>query len=73
MAPASKRDPISDESGSEDDDDEEDDSGSENGVVKEEEEEAIPQIDVDVSKLTPLSPEVIQKQATINIGESWSV
>ena len=72
MAPASKRDPISDESGSEDDDDE-DDSGSENGVVKEEEEAAIPQIDVDVSKLTPLSPEVIQKQATINIGESWSV
>ncbi|KAK2460412.1 hypothetical protein APHAL10511_007577 [Amanita phalloides] len=44
----------------------EDDSDSE------EEDEAsadvIPKVDIDVTKLTPLSPEVISKQATINLG-----
>ncbi|EPQ55891.1 hypothetical protein GLOTRDRAFT_121283 [Gloeophyllum trabeum ATCC 11539] len=35
---------------------------------EEEEEQSIPQVDVDVTKLTPLTPEVIAKQATINIG-----
>ncbi|KAL0580472.1 eukaryotic translation initiation factor 2 subunit gamma [Marasmius crinis-equi] len=40
------------------------DSGSES----EDEEEAIPQVEVDATKLTPLSPEVISKQATINLG-----
>jgi translation initiation factor 2 subunit 3 len=29
---------------------------------------AQPTPDIDVTKLTPLSPEVISKQATINIG-----
>ncbi|KAG2005703.1 translation initiation factor eIF2 gamma subunit, variant 2 [Coprinopsis cinerea AmutBmut pab1-1] len=33
-----------------------------------EEEEVIPTVDVDISKLHPLSPEVISKQATVNIG-----
>jgi hypothetical protein len=28
----------------------------------------VPAVDIDVSKLNPLSPEVISKQATINIG-----
>ncbi|TEB33822.1 hypothetical protein FA13DRAFT_1812415 [Coprinellus micaceus] len=31
-------------------------------------EEQIPAVDVDISKLHPLSPEVISKQATVNIG-----
>ncbi|KAG1869042.1 hypothetical protein DFJ58DRAFT_857442 [Suillus subalutaceus] len=38
---------------------------------EEEEEEQlddVPKIDIDISKLTPLSPEVISKQATINLG-----
>ncbi|TFK48277.1 hypothetical protein OE88DRAFT_1684955 [Heliocybe sulcata] len=34
----------------------------------EEEEQSVPEVEVDVSKLTPLTPEVIAKQATINIG-----
>ncbi|EEB93747.1 hypothetical protein MPER_07559, partial [Moniliophthora perniciosa FA553] len=34
----------------------------------EEEAEAIPMVEVDASTLTPLSPEVISKQATINLG-----
>ncbi|CCM05906.1 uncharacterized protein FIBRA_08144 [Fibroporia radiculosa] len=32
------------------------------------EEEVIAKVDIDPSKLTPLSPEVISKQATINLG-----
>lgn len=35
---------------------------------EEEEPEIAPKLDIDVSKLTPLSPEVISKQATINLG-----
>ncbi|KAG5651314.1 hypothetical protein H0H81_009115 [Sphagnurus paluster] len=31
-------------------------------------ETAIPKVEIDPSKLTPLSPEVISKQATINLG-----
>lgn len=38
------------------------DSGSEE---EEEEEEAIPTIDIDPTKLTPLSPEVISKQVRL--------
>ncbi|KZT22987.1 hypothetical protein NEOLEDRAFT_1137065 [Neolentinus lepideus HHB14362 ss-1] len=34
----------------------------------EEEGQLVPQVDVDATKLTPLTPEVIAKQATINIG-----
>lgn len=30
----------------------------------------IEEVEVDISKLHPLSPEVISKQATINIGEA---
>ncbi|KAG7093736.1 hypothetical protein E1B28_007387 [Marasmius oreades] len=40
------------------------DSGSES----EGEEDVLPQVEVDPSTLTPLSPEVISKQATINLG-----
>ncbi|KAF9258942.1 hypothetical protein L218DRAFT_990341 [Marasmius fiardii PR-910] len=40
------------------------DSGSES----EDEEDVAPQVEVDTSTLTPLSPEVISKQATINLG-----
>ncbi|KAJ7885878.1 elongation factor Tu GTP binding domain-containing protein [Mycena olivaceomarginata] len=39
------------------------DSGSED-----EEEDVIPKVEIDPSTLTPLSPEVISKQATINLG-----
>ncbi|KAI9508054.1 translation initiation factor eIF2 gamma subunit [Russula earlei] len=42
----------------------EDDSDSE----VEEDVELVPKVDVDVTKLTPLSPIVISKQATINLG-----
>ncbi|KAJ7430415.1 translation initiation factor eIF2 gamma subunit [Mycena galericulata] len=35
---------------------------------EEEEDELIPKVEVDPSALTPLSPEVISKQATINLG-----
>ncbi|KAI0248404.1 P-loop containing nucleoside triphosphate hydrolase protein [Lactifluus subvellereus] len=35
---------------------------------EDEEIEIVPKVDIDVSKLTPLSPEVISKQATINLG-----
>lgn len=64
-------------SGSEEDEDE-DESGSGSGSDSEieeqkfEDDEEIPVINVDVSNLNPLSPEVIQKQATINIGECGS-
>ncbi|KAF7321013.1 Translation initiation factor eIF2 gamma subunit [Mycena chlorophos] len=34
----------------------------------EEVEETVPNVEIDVTKLTPLSPEVISKQATINLG-----
>lgn len=66
MAPASKlskRTPLSDAS-SDEEDDSSSESGSENGM----EEESFPELTIDVTKLNPLSPEVIQKQATINIG-----
>ncbi|KAF7794576.1 hypothetical protein EIP86_005711 [Pleurotus ostreatoroseus] len=43
---------------------EESDSESEDEEVQ----EVFPSIDIDPSKLTPLSPEVISKQATINLG-----
>lgn len=72
MAPASKlskRTPLSDAS-SDEDDDSSSDSGSESGVENGLEEDNIPEVNVDVTKLTSLSPEVIQKQATINIGVS---
>ncbi|KAL7006355.1 eukaryotic translation initiation factor 2 subunit gamma [Cystobasidiomycetes sp. EMM_F5] len=69
MAPASKRTPLSDASDSDDDDIDDDDSeNGQNGVATENIEEVVPEIKLDVSKLHPLSPEVIQKQATINIG-----
>ncbi|KAG1821313.1 hypothetical protein EV424DRAFT_1401002, partial [Suillus variegatus] len=35
---------------------------------EEEQLEDVPKIDIDITKLTPLSPEVISKQATINLG-----
>lgn len=70
MAPASKRTPLSDASDSDDDDIDDDDSeNGQNGVATENIEEVVPEIKLDVSKLHPLSPEVIQKQATINIGQ----
>lgn len=71
MAPASKRTPAS-ESGSGSESESEDDSASENGqdVQIVDDEEQIPEVKLDVSKLNPLSPEVIEKQATINIGQS---
>lgn len=75
MAPASKRAPDSEHSGSGSESESEDESGSENGQVEqidEDDEEQIPEIKLDVSKLNPLSPEVIEKQATINIGQSSS-
>ncbi|KAF5326518.1 hypothetical protein D9611_001053 [Ephemerocybe angulata] len=43
-----------------------DDSESEDEA--DEVEEAVPSVEVDISKLHPLSPEVIAKQATVNIG-----
>jgi hypothetical protein len=77
MAPKSKRAPKSDASGSEssDDDSAAGSSSSENesingngGTIQDD--ETYPELSVDVTKLNPLSPEVIQKQATINIGGS---
>lgn len=69
MAPASKlskRTPLSDASS--DDDDSSSDSGSDSGLDNGMEQETFPEIKIDVTQLNPLSPEVIQKQATINIG-----
>lgn len=69
MAPASKlskRTPLSDASS--DDDDSSSDSGSDSGLDNGMKQETFPEIKIDVTQLNPLSPEVIQKQATINIG-----
>jgi hypothetical protein len=74
MAPASKlskRTPLSDAS---DDDDTSSESGSEGSIENDNEnKETFPEITIDVTKLNPLSPEVIQKQATINIGACVSL
>ncbi|KAH6912081.1 translation initiation factor eIF2 gamma subunit [Coprinopsis sp. MPI-PUGE-AT-0042] len=43
-------------------------SDSEEEGEEEDVEEQIPTVDIDISKLHPLSPEVISKQATVNIG-----
>ena len=75
MAPRMKRAPVSSASASEDDEEdsasgsgsEVDVNGKANGKAGDDH-EAIPAIDVDVTTLNPLSPIVIQKQATINIG-----
>jgi hypothetical protein len=71
MAPASKlskRTPLSDASSDDETSSESgSDSGAENGL---DEQETFPELTIDVTKLNPLSPEVIQKQATINIGAS---
>jgi hypothetical protein len=69
MAPASKlskRTSLSDASS--DDDDSSSDSGSDSGLDNGMEQESFPELQIDVTQLNPLSPEVIQKQATINIG-----
>lgn len=70
MAPASKRAPASDDSGSSSEEESASDSESINGAggQQQADEEKMPEIDIDVTSLNPLSPEVIQKQATINIG-----
>lgn len=76
MAPAasSKRAPASEGSESESESDDELDSGSENGQVQQkgvaDDEDEVQEFKLDVSKLDPLSPQVISKQATINIGQS---
>ncbi|TFY62255.1 hypothetical protein EVJ58_g3978 [Rhodofomes roseus] len=42
--------------------------GSDSEGEESDDEEVLPQVEIDPSKLTPLSPEVISKQATINLG-----
>jgi translation initiation factor 2 subunit 3 len=40
---------------------------------EEEEEEIFPKLDIDVSKLTPLSPEVISKQVSAALALAFSL
>jgi hypothetical protein len=75
MAPSSKRAPASESSGSDDDETSSNASSDDDQLDQQQngDEEPIPEINVDVSKLNPLSPEVIEKQATINIGQACSL
>ena len=76
MAPASKRAPASQGSSSGSGSESDSDSEGENGRVSQrvqdfKDEDEVKEVKVDISKLNPLSPEVIEKQATINIGQSF--
>ena len=61
-----------DEDGS-DQDEEEDDQATKQVTSALKQLALVQEVDVDLSKLHALSPEVISKQATINIGESFSL